>query len=108
LAVAEPFFKDGITAIPCERPKISLRHWTKHGCKHAYRRRLGSLLWWLQLSRQPAHGVRFQGINGQGNLINAVAGRAFKCALLEATFSGRNPGQPEPVLTGRTHRAVEN
>jgi hypothetical protein len=60
--------------------------------------------WWLQLAGQPAHSIGHHWINWKGTLLNPLASRAFKCAFFVAALSGRNSRQPQPVLTGWTHR----
>ena len=48
----------------------------------AYKGTRSLLAWRLQLASQPAHSVGLHRINGEGKLLNAVAGRAFKRAFV--------------------------
>src|SRR5438046_10754303 len=55
-----------------------------------------------ELAGHPAHGVGLQGIDGEGNFLDQMAGAALESRLLKATFAWRDPSQSHPVLAGRT------
>jgi hypothetical protein len=60
----------------------------------------------LQLAREPAGGIGFQGIDGKTNFFDAMASAAFEGPFFVASLARRNPGYSHPVLTGRTHRPL--
>ena len=61
-----------------------------------------------ELAGHPAHGVGLQGIDGEGNFLDQMAGAALESTLLKATFAWRDPSQSHPVLAGRTRWPLSN
>lgn len=61
----------------------------------------------LQLARKPAGRISLQRIDRETNFFNLMTSAAFKGAFFVASLARRNPSQAHPVLTGRTHWALD-
>jgi hypothetical protein len=66
------------------------------------------LAWRPQFAGEPAHGISFQRVDGNGNFFNPMAGAALESPLLKAAFAGRNSSQSHPVFAGETHWPFNN
>jgi hypothetical protein len=61
-----------------------------------------------ELAGDPAHGVSFQRVDREANLVGAMARPALEDTLLKSPFARRNPSQSHPVFAGGTHRPLNN
>jgi hypothetical protein len=95
LLITQQFFSFTFQARPGEQSiaGFSVCFWT-----HSARR--------SQLAGEPAHGVSLQGVYGNGNFLDAMAGAALESTFFKAPLARRNPSQSHPVFAGETHRPL--
>src|SRR3979411_1153292 len=61
-----------------------------------------------ELAGAPPHGVGFQRVEREANLIGAMAGVALEGTLLKPPFARRHARQPHPVFAGGAHWPLNN